>query len=240
MQYGEIALVYDSLMYDMPYSDWAEYIRKNIKGDTVLELGCGTGRITEKLSAYYDVTALDISEDMLEAAREKLMSKGRQSRLINGDMCDFSLHKPVDSVVCICDGINYLITPEKVKQAFLNVYKNVKAGGRFIFDISSEYKLFAMGNELYSEDNDTVTYIWRNTVDEDKKLIEMDITFFVNEEDERYFRFDEKHVQRMHSVDEITLWLKECGFKIISVTDNYTDKEITDETMRITFCAEKI
>ena len=29
-----------------------------------------------------------------------------------------------------------------------------------------------MGNELYSEDNDTVTYIWRNTVDEDKKLIE--------------------------------------------------------------------
>ena len=240
MQYGEIALVYDSLMYDMPYSDWAEYIRKNIKGDTVLELGCGTGSITEKLSAYYDVTALDISEDMLEAAREKLMSKGRQARLINGDMCDFSLHKPVDSVVCICDGINYLITPEKVKQAFLNVYKNVKSGGRFIFDISSEYKLFAMENELYSEDNDTVTYIWRNTVDEDKKLIEMDITFFVNEEDERYFRFDEKHVQRMHSVDEITLWLKECGFKIISVTDNYTDKEITDETMRITFCAEKI
>ncbi len=240
MQYGEIALVYDSLMYDMPYSDWAEFILKNLKADSVLELGCGTGSITEKLSAYYDVTALDISEDMLDVAREKLMSKGRQARLINGDMCDFSLHRPVDGAVCVCDGINYLITPEKVKQAFLNVYKNIKAGGRFIFDISSEYKLKAMENELYSEDNDTVTYIWRNTANKNKRLIEMDITFFVAEDDEHYFRFDEKHTQRMHSVDEITLWLEECGFKIISVTDDYTDKVITEETMRITFCAEKI
>ncbi len=239
MQYGEIALVYDSLMYDMPYASWAEFLRKNLKNaQNILELGCGTGSITELLSAYYDITAVDISDDMLDIARQKLIKKGRTARFVNGDMCDFSLHKPVDGAICVCDGINYLITPEKVKQAFLSVYKNIKAGGKFIFDISSEYKLNSMADQLYSEDADDVTYIWRNSMED--KRINMDITFFVAEDDEHYFRFDEKHVQRAHSVEEISLWLEECGFKILKVTDNYTDEIVKDDTMRITFCAEKI
>lgn len=239
MQYGEIALVYDSLMYDMPYEEWAAFLRKNLKNaQNILELGCGTGSITELLSAYYDITAMDISADMLDVARQKLIKKGRMAKFVNGDMCDFSLHKPVDGAICVCDGINYLITPEKVKQAFLNVHKNIKAGGIFIFDISSEYKLMAMENQLYSEDADDVTYIWRNSFE--GKLINMDITFFVAEDDEHYFRFDEKHIQRAHSKEEISLWLEECGFKILSITDNYSDEAVKDDTMRITFCAKKI
>ncbi len=237
MQYGEIALVYDSLMYDMPYKEWAEFIRNNLKGQTVLELGCGTGSITELLSAYYDVTALDLSEDMLDIARQKLMKKGRAARFIKGDMRDFSVHKPMDNAIIVCDGINYLLSEADVKKAFLKVYENIKAGGRFIFDISSAYKLKNMADQLFSEDADDVTYIWRNTMEND--ILSMDITFFVAEDEERYYRFDEKHLQRAHSLEEISLWLTECGFEIISVTDNYTYDSIKDDTIRITFCAEK-
>ncbi len=237
MQYGEIALVYDSLMYDMPYKDWAEFIRKNLKGRSVLELGCGTGSITELLSAYYDITALDLSEDMLDIAREKLMKKGRMARFIKGDMRDFSVHKPLDNAIIVCDGVNYLTSPEDVKKTFRKVYDNVASGGRFIFDISSPYKLNSMADQLYSEDADDVTYIWRNTMKDN--IINMDITFFVLEDKDRYFRFDENHIQRAHSAEEISQWLKECGFELISVTDNYTDNSVKDDTMRITFCAEK-
>ena len=237
MQYGEIALVYDSLMYDMPYKEWAEFIRKNLKGQTVLELGCGTGSITELLSAYYDVTALDLSEDMLDIARQKLMNKGRTARFIKGDMRDFSVHKPMDNAIIVCDGINYLLSEADVKKAFLKVYENIKAGGRFIFDISSAYKLKNMVDQLFSEDADEVTYIWRNTMEND--ILSMDITFFVAEDEERYYRFDEKHLQRAHSLEEISLWLNECGFEIISITDNYTEESVKDDTIRITFCAEK-
>lgn len=237
MQYGEIALVYDSLMYDMPYDKWAEFIRKNLKGTSVLELGCGTGSITEKLCAYYDITALDFSEDMLDIAREKLMKKGKTARFIKGDMRDFALHKPLDNAIIICDGINYLTSPDDVRKTFLKVFDNIRSGGRFIFDISSPYKLKNMAGQLYSEDADDVTYIWRNTMDND--IINMDITFFVAEDDEHYFRFDENHIQRAHSKEEISALLNECGFKIISVTDDYTNDEVKDDTMRITFCAEK-
>lgn len=237
MQYGEIALVYDSLMYDIPYKEWVEFIRENLKGQTVLELGCGTGSITERLSAYYDVTALDLSEDMLDVARQKLMKKGRTARFVKGDMRDFSVHKPMDNAIIVCDGINYLLSEADVKKAFLKVYENIKAGGSFIFDISSAYKLKNMADQLFSEDADEVTYIWRNTMEND--ILSMDITFFVAEDEERYYRFDEKHLQRAHSLEEISLWLNECGFEIISITDNYTEESVKDDTIRITFCAEK-
>ncbi|MBE7093034.1 MAG: class I SAM-dependent methyltransferase [Clostridiales bacterium] len=239
MQYGELSFVYDALMYDMPYEKWAEFIFNNLgDANVIAELGCGTGNITEIISKKYDVTALDISEDMLEIARQKLLKSGISTRLIQGDMCNFSLHKEVDGIVCACDGINYLTTPAKVKQAFLNVYKNVKTGGRFIFDISSKNKLSSMNNQLYSEDCDDATYIWRNKIVND--LLEMEITFFVPKDDETYLRFDEHHIQRMHTVDEISKWLNESGFKIISITDDYTNNSVKEDTQRITFCAEKV
>ena len=237
MQYGEIALVYDSLMYDIPYEDWAKFIGQNLKGRSVLELGCGTGSITEKLCAYYDITALDFSEDMLDIAREKLMKKGRMARFIKGDMRDFKVHKPFENVIIVCDGINYLTSLSDVKKTFLNVFDNLLPGGRFIFDISSQYKLKNMAGQLYSEDADEATYIWRNTMEGD--IITMDITFFVAEDDTHYFRFDETHLQRAHSIEEISALLCECGFEIISVTDNYTNNAVRDDSMRITFCAEK-
>lgn len=237
MQYGEIALVYDTLMYDMPYGKWVEFLKKNLKGTKILELGCGTGSITEILSAYYDITAVDISEDMLDVARQKLIKKGRSARLCHGDMSEFSLNKPLDSAICVCDGINYLTSPQKVRNTFKKVYDNIQTGGRFIFDISSAYKLKNMANQLYSEDTDDVTYIWRNSIKDD--IINMDITFFITEDGEHYLRFDENHFQRVHKKEEITSWLNECGFLVISVTDDYTDNEILENTMRITFCAEK-
>lgn len=239
MQYGDLAFIYDALMYDIPYEDWAKFIFKNLNNaNNIVELGCGTGNMTKFLAKKYDVTALDISEEMLDSARQKLLKEGISAQLIQGDMCNFSLHKKVDGAVCVCDGINYLITPEKVKQAFLSVYNNLKAGGGFIFDISSRFKLMSMGDQLYSEDNDDATYIWRNKVEND--LINMDITFFVPKDDETYFRFDEQHTQRIHGIEEIIQWLKESGFNIISITENYTDSNIQEDTLRVTFCAEKI
>ena len=238
MQYGEMAFVYDALMYDMPYEKWAEYIFNNVPNNSnILELGCGTGSLTRILAKKYDVCALDISDDMLDVARQKLLKEGINARLIQGDMRNINLHKKVDAVVCACDGINYLKTSECVKQAFLSVFNNLNEGGKFIFDISSKNKLISYDNTLYSEDSDEATYIWRNKVEGD--IITMDITFFVPEDDETYVRFDETHVQRMHTKEEIVSWLKETGFNVLSVTDDYTDTPVNEKTGRITFIAQK-
>ncbi len=241
MQYGDLASVYDALIYDMPYEKWAGFIFKKLENaKSVLELGCGTGNLTELLTRRFNVMALDISADMLDIAAEKTRKTGRRPVFINADMCEFLLNKPADAVVCACDGINYLTSPEQVKKVFANVNRNLKIGGRFIFDISTEYKLKAMDGQLYSEDSDTVTYIWRNSYDEQAKLITMDITFFTSSDGENYTRFDETHVQRAHGVEELETCLSEAGFGLLSVTDDYSDTEAKDDSVRVTFCAEKV
>ncbi len=241
MQYGEFAQVYDELMYDVPYEKWVDFIVKKLgKVQNVLELGCGTGNVTQLLASRFDVTALDISEEMLEVAAQKLRKGGKMARLVQGDMCDFKLHRSAEAAVCICDGINYLTEKSKVLKAFKNVRNNVIAGGLFIFDISSEYKLKQMNNQLYSEDNEQVTYIWRNSFDEETKCINMDISFFVCQGDNEYVRFDEVHTQRAHSIEEIKECLKKADFKVISVSDDYSDETVKTDSMRITFVAQAI
>lgn len=238
MQYGEFAKLYDGLMYDAPYEKWTDFIQKKLSGAReIVELGCGTGQATLALSEKFSVTALDLSEDMLEIAARKLRAAGRCVKLIHADMTAFSLHRPVDAAVCVCDGINCLLTPRDVKRAFANIHKNIKPGGWFIFDISSEYKLTAMDGQLYSEDNDDITYLWRNSFEAETRLLTMDIAFFVAEDPTHYVRFDEEHVQRAHRQEEIALWLKQTGFQVLSITDDYTEKNSTEKSMRITFCS---
>ena len=75
--YTGFAQVYDIFMDNVPYSEWADYltnllVEHGVEDGLVLELGCGTGNITRKLSAKgYDMIGIDNSEEMLEIARDR-------------------------------------------------------------------------------------------------------------------------------------------------------------------------
>ena len=78
-EYTGFAEVYDMFMDNVPYDEWAAYLQSLLKKNgagsgIVLELGCGTGNITRRLrDAGYDMIGLDISEDMLRIALEKII-----------------------------------------------------------------------------------------------------------------------------------------------------------------------
>ena len=75
--YSAFAYVYDELMDNVPYDDWAEYLigllkENGIEDGLVCELGCGTGQMTRRLAAAgYDMIGIDLSEEMLDVAREQ-------------------------------------------------------------------------------------------------------------------------------------------------------------------------
>ena len=75
--YTNFAEVYDTFMDNIPYEKWAEYLHEimeeyNIREGTLLELGCGTGNMTEQLASMgYDMIGVDNSEDMLELAMDR-------------------------------------------------------------------------------------------------------------------------------------------------------------------------
>lgn len=93
--YTGFAEVYDTFMDNVPYAEWTEYyagiLKENgIRDGLVLDLGCGTGSMTELLAGLgYDMIGVDNSEEMLEIASEKKAASGHDILYLLQDMREF-------------------------------------------------------------------------------------------------------------------------------------------------------
>ena len=207
MSYQNLAEVYDRFAYDFDYDAWTDWYEKRILdlrpgSREICDVGCGTGPLAVRLAQKgYKVTGIDLSEDMLRVASDKVRAWGVPVRLVRQDMRALLLPRRVDAIVCACDGVNYL-TVEKSVQRFLKCAREaLKPGGVLAFDISNAGKLREMGRVgLYGEDLENETYLWQNEYDESTSLLTMRLAFFVRDKDGRYRKFEETHVQRAHRV----------------------------------------
>ena len=241
--YSHLSSVYDTLMADIPYDQWIRYIIETLEanginpGASVLDAGCGTGRIAIGLNcAGYRVTGLDISEEMLQMAEENARRAGVQIPFICQPVTEVMLHQKVDAVTAVCDVINYIADTD-LDAFFQSVSRQMNSGGMLIFDISSPAKLKkTIGDNIFFEDRDDVTYIWTNELDENH--VNMDIIMFISD-GERYIRKDEQHTQYIHELPQIRQLLIKNGFKDIKMVDDYHNKEIEEHTQRITIIAFK-
>lgn len=244
--YDALCAVYDLFADDFDYPKWAEYYRAllrraGVEAQSLVDAGCGTGLMTVELAREgARVVGVDISEGMLRAAAEKLRREGVQAALVHQDMCRLATPRPVDAVICACDGVNYLLSAARVRAFFRAAHAAIRPGGALAFDISSRYKLETrLGNAFFGEERDEAAYLWENCLDAQRHIVRMDITFFVREADGRYRRFQETHEQRAHSAAEITAWLGEEGFADVEVFGGQTFNPPAAEDMRIHFLARR-
>lgn len=142
--YTGFAEVYDTFMDNIPYEEWTAYIREilmeyDITDGLVLDLGCGTGTMTELLAGYgYDMIGVDNSEDMLEIAMEKKQQSGHDILYLLQDMREFELYGTVRAIVSACDSLNYITEPEELKEVFRLVNNYLDPKGLFLFDFNTE------------------------------------------------------------------------------------------------------
>jgi SAM-dependent methyltransferase len=142
MSYDLIAPFYDEAMQD--YSWCATFLQDIIEnsglpsGGSLLELGCGTGRILEMLEGHFSrIDGVDISKAMLEIASRRLP----QAHLHHMDMRAFSLRRSFDMVVCLFDSINHLADIQSWEQTFNQVRNHLRAGGIFVLDMNTPRRL---------------------------------------------------------------------------------------------------
>lgn len=241
--YENFARVYDELMDNVPYEEWADFIlailKKNkITDGLVLELGCGTGKLMSLLgNAGFDMIGVDNSVDMLQIAREKTSP---EFLYLLQDMREFELYGTVKAVVSVCDSVNYITEKEDLTEVFRLVNNYLDPEGLFIFDFNTDYKYRDMiGETVIAEDREDVSFIWFNEYDEESQLNDIDLKVFVQEDGDRYRKFQEEHIQRGYSLQEIKQMLEESGLVFLQAFDEYSNQEPRTDSGRIVVVAQE-
>ena len=241
--YENFARVYDELMDNVPYEEWAQFIlnllqdRKITEG-LVLELGCGTGKLMTLLGkAGFDMIGVDNSVEMQQIAREKT---SQDFLYLLQDMREFELYGTVKAVISVCDSVNYITKKEELRKVFQLVNNYLDPEGLFIFDFNTEYKYRELiGETVIAEDREDVSFIWFNEYDEESHLNDIDLKVFVQEEGDIYRKFQEEHIQRGYTLDEIKQLLEESGLIFLEAYEEYTTQAPQPDSGRIVVVAQE-
>ncbi len=239
--YQSFAQVYDMFMNDVPYAEWADYVQQllgeyEIKDGLVLELGCGTGSLTEILSSRgYDMIGVDNSADMLEIAMDKKAESGQDILYLLQDMREFELYGTVRAVISICDSMNYITEEEDLLRVFTLVNNYLDPGGVFIFDLNTLYKYReVMGECTIAENREDGSFIWENYFDEENDINEYDLTLFIAEGESGLFRkYEETHYQRGYELETIKALLEKAGLIFVDAYDAFTKEPPKEDSERI-------
>lgn len=238
--YTDFADVYDIFMDETPYREWCAYVRSaleryHVPKELVLDLGCGTGTMTELLAeAGYDMIGVDNSQEMLNQAIIKRDQSGHEILYLCQDMREFELYGTVGAVVSLCDSVNYILDPEELAGVFSLVNNYLDPGGIFLFDFNTDYKYRELiGDSVIAENRETCSFIWENYFHEAECVNEYDVTVFVEEADRRYRRFTETHYQRGYTLTEIKGLLAAAGMEFLEAADAETKGEVTAVSGRI-------
>ena len=237
--YSEFAGVYDMFMDNIPYREWGEYLidllkEYEINDGLLLDLGCGTGTMTEILSeAGYDMIGVDNADEMLNIAISKREQSGHDILYLNQDMREFELYGTVRGIVSICDSINYITEEDDLLQVFQLVNNYLDIGGLFIFDLNTEYKYRQIGDATIAENREEGSFIWENNYYEEDMINEYDLTLFIRGEDGRYDRYMENHLQRAYPLDRVKELIEEAGLEFVTAYDAFTREPVKAESERV-------
>ncbi|MDO4490668.1 MAG: class I SAM-dependent methyltransferase [Lachnospiraceae bacterium] len=243
--YESFAGVYDLFMDNVDYDMWGTYLIRMLKKfgveeGLVLELGCGTGSITERLAkAGYDMIALDSSYEMLEVAMEKRQESGLDILYLNQDAREFELYGTVAAIVTGCDCLNYITEEEELLEVFRLANNYLDPGGIFLFDINTAAKYRAIGEKTIAENREEGSFIWENYFDEEQQINEYAVTLFLPEENGLYRKEEEFHYQRAYTLEGIKELLAEAGMEFICAFEAFSEQEPTEGSERLYIAARE-
>lgn len=244
MIYDLIAPIYDKVNGDVDYSVWADFIEKIIekeyrcgKPELVLDLGCGTGRMTLELARRgYDMTGVDYSVEMLDIARENAEKKGFGEKMLwlCQDITEFELYGTVDVTVSCLDTVNHITSPSELAKCFSLVHNYLIPDGLFIFDVNGKHKFeHVYGREAYVIEDETTFCVWQNYYNEKSRLCDFYISLFEEDGSGRYERYDEIQRERMYTLRSLKRLLGESGFEFIGAYSDFEFSEGSDSDDRI-------
>lgn len=234
--YSILAAGYDFVMSHVDYDFWAAYVHDLVQryrpgARTVLELGCGTGSLAIVLQPRggYRYLATDLSGAMIDVARRKAEKATATVRFDLADFTDFNVDTPVDVLLLLYDGLNYLLEKDPIRKMMGCAFEALAPGGIFVVDQSTPVN--SIKNGPYFEHSDSVgifSYVRRSRYESESRLHRTTLDIRV---DKREFR--EEHVQRAYDLDEIAELASDAGFETAAAYDSFSTEPATEESERV-------
>lgn len=115
-----------------------DFIEKEInfsKSLKIIDIGCGTGRHSIELTKRgYKVMGIDLSDSLLERAREKAKALNLQIDFQKLDARKLSFKNEFDLAIMLCEGAFPLMETDEMNYEILkNATNSLKDNGKFIF-----------------------------------------------------------------------------------------------------------
>ncbi len=239
--YDALAAGYDVVMEHVDYPFWAEYVnglirRHHPEAASVLELGCGTGSLALELQGLgsYQYHGTDGAAAMIRVAEAKADLYNADVTFSVADFTAFSTDTPVDVVLLLYDGLNYLLDPADVRRLFAHAHAALAPGGIFVFDQSTPAN--SENNEaLFEDEAEAEGFAYRRASHYDRATRLHTTTFEI---DVQGTPFREEHVQRAYEMDEIKLLIP-AGFALAGAYDGFEDAPATSHSERIHWVVQK-
>ena len=240
--YNSFAHVYDCLIDDVDYKKLCDEFfaickKHSHKPKLVLDAACGTGNFTNELvKRKLDVIGVDNSSEMLSVAREKLPTG---TTLICQDLCELDLYGTIDTVFCTLDSLNHITDYEKFKTAISKMALFLEPGGLMFFDVNTVYKHNEiLCNNMFADEKENIYLVWQNELLKEN-VVDINLDFFVKQEDGAYLRFNENFKERAYSDDEIKKALDEANLEILETKDFFSMKSPTENAEKIIYIVKK-
>lgn len=248
--YGILSDVYDEINGEIDYSVWADFVCEAIRRysaievSDVLDLACGTGRMTIELAKRgFSMVGVDLSPEMLARARDAAADAGEGDNilLLCQDMCGFELYGTVEAAVCCLDSINHVTDAKKLRECFDLLRNYIAPGGIFIFDVNTECKFRdTYGNNAYVFECSGGVVTWQNFYNENRGYCDFLIDLFREREDGAYERSSEAQRERLWKPRTLAKLIRESGFETVGVYGDTDFRELNDKDPRAYYIIRRI
>ena len=228
--YDALAASYDALTVDVGYRRRADYLARQFRRsaapvETVLDLACGTGTIACLLAERgYQVVAVDGSEDMLAQAARKAEGLDHPPVFLHQDMPRLRLGMTVDAAISTLDSLNYLTTERALAETFRRVFRSLRPGGVFYFDVNTPAKFRRMDRQVYLDETEETFCAWRTFFSEKTSICTYQVDLFVLRPDGTWERHFEEHRERAWTEEQLKALLTAAGFTEIAVTGDLSPR----------------
>lgn len=244
--YSVLAEIYDAVMKDVDYEAWADYIDEIImmhhhEARDILELACGTGTMALSMDelGYYNITATDISPEMIEKAKKKANDAGSDVKFKTLDFLNIDLNQTFDAVFMVFDSLNYLHSKEDIAALHEQVCNILNPGGIFVYDFTTprnSKKAIRYLNDEQDTVDDRYTYHRSSQYDEDSRIHTntFEIEKLSDQSASASSVYREEHHQKIYTMSDIMPIVEESPFRLLKAYDGFELKPAHKRSLRIT------